>query len=117
MSKATKIFGEICQKHGADINAPKVRSIFVIEMIEKALEAPDSRAIPYQVCPICKGEGKLFSDINKTTALMEQCDTCGGTKVIPMYMPPKEEKCRMFQSVDTSGFCDNCGKPQHEHDI
>jgi len=115
MTKITKIYAAVCQKHGADIKAKKVRQILALEMIEKALQTFNSRAIPYQICPVCDGKGQITSEVNKTTSLMNTCETCGGTKVIPMYLPPINKKCYLFTSADTSGFCDNCGKRYIDH--
>ena len=124
MSLITKIYREVCQKHGADINSKKVNKFLAFEMIEKALmeKTPyiSREAIPYQQCPVCSATGKIVDGgLNPKTGIYKAekiCDTCGGTKVVPMYMPPKPKVCRLFVCSNTSGLCDNCGEPQHNHE-
>ena len=115
MTKITKIYADVCQKHGADVKAKKIHQMLALEMIEKALQTFNSRAIPYQICPVCNGAGEVMADLNQSKLNTNPCETCGGSKVIPMYMPPIEQKCHLFSSVDTSGLCDNCGKREQDH--
>jgi len=51
--------------------------------------------VPYDLCPKCKGEGKLLKhDIDGHrigyNMKMETCDLCGGAMVIPMAVIPDE---------------------------
>ena len=43
--------------------------------------------VPYQVCPICNGTGRLLN-IGTSSAIDRSCDHCNGAKVIPMHVIP-----------------------------
>lgn len=40
-------------------------------------------AIPYQVCPLCDGNGQTIAN-NFTSSVYQTCKVCSGTKIIPM---------------------------------
>lgn len=41
--------------------------------------------VPYQICPICGGEGKIDAPSVRISKAPITCDVCGGKKIIPMY--------------------------------
>jgi hypothetical protein len=49
------------------------------------------QCIPYQICPICNGQGRVVAD-GFTSSVYQVCDVCNGMKIIPMQplqQPPK----------------------------
>ena len=61
------------------------------QMIDKALNHNSVDVhIPYQTCPVCKGEGEVFISQVKDTASLsigwQTCTVCTGAKIIPMYV-------------------------------
>ncbi len=55
--------------------------------------------VPYQVCPVCKGEGftiKYVMDLSNSTVVnycsQVSCIICNGKKIIPMYIVSDEIK-------------------------
>lgn len=51
--------------------------------------------VPWQICPICKGEGRIFERyFNKEEGMKGEwnvCDVCGGEKIIPMALTGEDE--------------------------
>lgn len=49
-------------------------------------ELKKTRAVPFQLCPKCNGEGVVVRLAIDSTAKYSNvtCDVCGGAKVIPM---------------------------------
>jgi len=49
------------------------------------------KCIPFQVCPICMGNGRVATS-GSTSAVYTICDVCDGRKIIPMYPLPQPPK-------------------------
>lgn len=67
------------------------------------LKVKKIKAIPYQVCPLCKGDGTIFMTpiINGTsvTTGSHTCDVCGGARIIPMYVIPRKQESPSLPSM------------------
>lgn len=67
-----------------------------IEAME-AIEVKIVKAIPYQLCPKCNGDGEVFvqkyfgeNTGGSIKAGLVPCNVCFGAKVIPMFVLDKE---------------------------
>jgi hypothetical protein len=52
------------------------------EQMDKCDE-PKPIWIPYQVCPICNGQGRIVAD-GFTSSVYQDCPTCNGLRIIMM---------------------------------
>lgn len=55
------------------------------------------KCVPYQLCPVCKGDGGIFTQPiveDKTVVVSgyKTCDVCNGTRIIPMFVITKKEE-------------------------
>lgn len=74
----------------------KVENIDETPLLQNCLLA----AVPYQCCPKCEGQGIVAkpswvaAGVNNwsSTSAVHQCDVCNGSKIIPMYIVPTENK-------------------------
>ena len=44
--------------------------------------------VPYQLCPKCKGRGKIYKTPTKKVVKIVPCDVCNGDKIILMSKKP-----------------------------
>jgi len=44
-------------------------------------------AVPYQLCPLCNGEGKALAF--GTSSVWQTCKVCNGKMIIPMFVLPE----------------------------
>lgn len=65
----------------------KLKEAFEKELGEVIQNSPVSmRSVPYQLCPRCNGEGKVFNLFQTTSGPERACDVCNGAKVIPQHL-------------------------------
>jgi len=48
-------------------------------------------AIPYQVCPLCNGNGKVLAD-GFTSNVYATCPVCNDQRIIPMHVNQLKDK-------------------------
>lgn len=49
----------------------------------------EHKAIPYQTCPVCNGQGRVTSN-GATSNVFDVCSVCNGAKIIPMHIFTEE---------------------------
>jgi hypothetical protein len=72
-----------CKKAPESEATPESEDKKITTGVWKVENQPDY--VPYQVCPICNGTGKILSHYERTTIDFETCDVCNGAKIIPMH--------------------------------